>query len=174
MKMSKIMLAVAMVLGTSTIAHAADDQGSGKVTFTGSIIDAPCSIAPESEDQVVDLGQVSSVALKDMGKSNPRDFDIKLEQCDTETMKTVSTTFSGAESANNSELLGIAGTASGAGVAISYGGDVVKLGEASQPLNLIDGDNTIHFAAYLQGESESATIVPGDFSAVANWTLDYQ
>ncbi|MDI6978669.1 type 1 fimbrial protein, partial [Serratia sp. Se-RSBMAAmG] len=32
---------------------------SGKVTFTGSIIDAPCSIAPGSVDQTVSLGAIS-------------------------------------------------------------------------------------------------------------------
>lgn len=40
----------------------AADQGHGTVTFTGSIIDAPCSIAPESIDQTVNLGQISNVA----------------------------------------------------------------------------------------------------------------
>ncbi|MBU5899673.1 fimbrial protein, partial [Vibrio cholerae O1] len=76
----------------------AADQGHGKVNFIGSIIDAPCSIAPESIDQTVDLGQVSNVALKNGGSSNPRSFDIKLEQCDTTTLKSVSTTFTGSAS----------------------------------------------------------------------------
>ncbi|MBH3259862.1 type 1 fimbrial protein [Serratia marcescens] len=173
MKLNKIMLAAAMALGVSSFAHAAD-QGHGKVTFTGSIIDAPCSISPDSKDQVVDLGQISNVALKGGGKSNPRNFDIKLEQCDTATLKTVTTTFSGVASAGNANLLGIAGTASGAGVAITHNGEAVKLGESTKPFTLVDGDNTIHFAAHLQGEGASAAIVPGDFTAVANWTLAYQ
>lgn len=63
MKLNKIMLAAAMAFGATSFAHAAD-QGHGKVNFIGSIIDAPCSIAPESLDQTVDLGQVSNVALK--------------------------------------------------------------------------------------------------------------
>ncbi|WP_162873675.1 fimbrial protein, partial [Klebsiella pneumoniae] len=70
------------------------------------IIDAPCSIAPESIDQTVDLGQVSNVALKNGGKSNPRPFEIKLEQCDITTLKTVKTTFSGVASSTDKDLLG--------------------------------------------------------------------
>ncbi|SNY79820.1 fimbrial protein [Enterobacter sp. CC120223-11] len=173
MNLNKIMLATAMTLCVSSFAHAAD-QGRGKVTFTGSIIDAPCSIHPDSEDQVVNLGQVSNVALKDGGKSIPRNFDIKLEQCDVATLKTVTTTFSGVASANNADLLGIAGSASGAGVAITHNGSVVKLGDATTPFILANGDSTIHFAAHLQGEGKANAIVPGDFTAVANWTLAYQ
>ncbi|MFI8416095.1 fimbrial protein [Serratia sp. NPDC078593] len=173
MKLNKIMMAAVIAFGATSFAHAAD-QGHGKVTFTGSIIDAPCSIAPESIDQTVDLGQVSNVALKDGGMSKPRLFEIKLEQCDTTTLKSVTTTFSGVASATDKDLLGIAGTAKGAGVAISYGGQPIKLGEATaaQPLN--NDDNTLRFAAYLQGEGASAAVVPGDFSAVADFTLAYQ
>lgn len=82
------------------------DQGHGKVTFTGSIIDAPCSISPETVDQTVDMGQVSNVALKNGGKSAPRQFDIKLEQCDNSTLKTVTTTFEGKASAANKDRSG--------------------------------------------------------------------
>ncbi|MGP2706387.1 fimbrial protein, partial [Serratia marcescens] len=84
MKLNKIMLTAVLAFGVSSLAHAAD-QGHGKVTFTGSIIDAPCSISPETVDQTVDMGQVSNVALKNGGKSAPRQFDIKLEQCDNST-----------------------------------------------------------------------------------------
>ncbi|AGB80469.1 P pilus assembly protein, pilin FimA [Serratia sp. FGI94] len=173
MKLNKIMLAAVMAFGATSFAQAAD-QGHGKVSFTGSIIDAPCSIAPESIDQTIDLGQVSSIALKDGGTSNPRSFDIKLEQCDITTIKNVTTTFTGAASPTNQDLLGIVGTASGAGVAITYGGKTVKLGEATAAQDLNEGNNTLHFAAYLQGEGASAAVVPGDFSAVADFTLAYQ
>ncbi|MEX7634670.1 fimbrial protein, partial [Serratia marcescens] len=117
---------------------------------------------------------VSNVALKNGGKSNPRPFEIKLEQCDITTLKTVKTTFSGVASSTDKDLLGIAGTASGAGVAISYNGQPIKLGEATTAQTLNTGNNTLHFAAYLQGEGASAAIVPGDFTAVADFTLAYQ
>lgn len=62
MKLNKIVMALVLAFSTVSGAQAAD-QGHGKVTFTGSIIDAPCSITPQSIDQTVDLGQISKEAL---------------------------------------------------------------------------------------------------------------
>jgi P pilus assembly protein, pilin FimA len=50
----------------------AADQGSGKVTFTGQIIDAPCSINPQDVEQEVKLGSIAIGALKSSGKSTHR------------------------------------------------------------------------------------------------------
>lgn len=74
-------LALVLGFGMSVVAGAASaaDQGHGTVKFTGSIIDAPCSITPDTENQTVPLGQISTAALKDGGRSNSRDFKIALE-----------------------------------------------------------------------------------------------
>ncbi|MGL5384341.1 MAG: fimbrial protein [Serratia sp. (in: enterobacteria)] len=177
MNLNKIMLAAAMTLCAVNVAHAAG-QGSGTVTFTGSIIDAPCSITPESVDQTVPLGEISNAALAkggNTGESNPRTFDIKLENCDTTTLKTVTTTFSGGASEYNAEWLGLNGTAKGAGIILaSQNGGDLKLGVASDAQQLVDGDNTLRFSARLKGGGESATIVPGSFQSVADFTLAYQ
>ncbi|HAT3683685.1 TPA: type 1 fimbrial protein [Serratia marcescens] len=180
MKLNKIMLAAVMAFGVSSLAHAAD-QGHGKVTFSGSIIEAPCSIAPDSLDQTVELGAISNVALKNGGKSTPRNFEIKLENCELITANpgknnAVALTFSGAASAVDAKLLGITGTAKGAGIALTDGaGNDIKLGQATNPQPLQNGANTLSFAAYLQGDKASnATIVPGEFRSVADFTLAYQ
>ena len=174
--MKKAMLASVILLGMSSLANAAD-QGSGKVTFTGSIIDSPCSITPESVDQTVDLGQISKVALENGGKSTPRNFSIDLENCSFGTpaaTNKVQITFTGMESAANNGLLGITGTASGASVAITDGsGAVIELGQPSKEQALQDGNNSLSFAAYVQGDGASATITEGDFQSVADFTLAY-
>ncbi|CAI1539959.1 fimbrial protein [Serratia proteamaculans] len=176
MKLNKIMMAAVLTFGTISGAQAAD-QGHGKVTFTGSIIDAPCSIAPESIDQTVDLGQISNAALKDSGQSTPRNFDIKLEDCSFGTpaaKNKVQVTFTGMESAAGNGLLGITGNAKGASVAITQpDGQVIKLGTATKEQALQDGNNTLRFAAYMQGDGASAVITEGDFQAVADFTLAY-
>ncbi len=59
MKIKSIAMATLLVLGGASAANAAD-QGHGKVTFKGAIIEAPCSIAPESIDQTIELGQISN------------------------------------------------------------------------------------------------------------------
>lgn len=171
--------ALASVMGMMLVAGAANakDQGHGKVTFTGSIIDAPCSINPDSIDQTVNLGQISNVALQansNSGTSVPRNFEIKLEGCDTATLKSVKTTFTGAEGATDGSL-GITGTAKGASIILTNGdGAQIKMGEASAARALQDGNNTLLFSAYLKGDGASATVTPGDFTAVADFTLAYQ
>lgn len=177
MKLNKIMLATVFAFSAISGAQAAD-QGHGKVTFTGSIIDAPCSITPNSVDQTVDLGQISKVALLNGGKSTPRNFSIDLENCSFGTPATknkVQVTFTGMEAAAKNGLLGITGTATGAGVAITQAdGEVIKLGVPTKEQTLQDGNNTLSFAAYMQGDSaSSAVITEGEFQAVADFTLAY-
>lgn len=177
MNVKKIAFITAMMAGALMANANAADQGHGKVTFTGSIIDSPCSINPDSVDQTVDTGQVSNVALNangNTGTSVPRNFEIKLENCDVTTLKSVQTTFTGAEGTTDGSL-GITGTAKGASLILTNGdGAQIKLGEASDAHTLGSGNNTLLFSAYLQGDGASATVTPGDFTAIADFTLAYQ
>lgn len=66
----KLLLATAMAVIVSGAAFA-DDQGSGKITFKGIVIDAPCSIAPDSVDKEVDLGEVTTAVIN-ANKNLPR------------------------------------------------------------------------------------------------------
>lgn len=174
MKFNKSLL-VASLVAISSFTHAAD-QGHGTVTFTGAIIDAPCSINPDSIDQTINLGQIASSALKDGGTSTPRQFQIKLENCTADTLKTVKTTFTGAEGVAG--RLGIDGTAKGASIALTDGkGKLIKLGEATDAQTIQNGNNTIEFSAYLQGDGTTAApidIVPGEFHSITNFSLTYQ
>nr|WP_194286135.1 fimbrial protein [Serratia marcescens] len=180
---NKAMLAAAIVFGLSSLAHAAEpnkapvDQGHGKITFSGSIIDAPCSISPDSIDQTIELGQISKVALLAGGKSQPRSFSIDLEGCSFGTpaaKNKVQVKFTGMESAAKNGMLGITGTAKGASVAITSGdGAVIKLGEPTKEQVLQDGNNTLSFAAYVQGDGGTTAITEGNFQAVTDFTLAY-
>lgn len=176
MYMKKTLLAAVIAFGSVSLAQAAD-QGGGKVTFTGSIIDAPCSISPEAADQTVELGQISNISLQNGGKSVPRNFTIDLESCSFGTpgaKNKVNVTFSGSESAGSKNMLGITGSAKGASVVITDGaGTPLDLGQASKAQALQEGKNSLKFAAYLQGDGASAAIVPGDFQATADFKLAY-
>ncbi|MFS2224413.1 fimbrial protein [Pantoea sp. B65] len=177
MEFNKIMMAAVMIFGSVSIVDAAD-SGHGTVTFQGSIIDSPCSINPDTIDQTIALGQISSVALSasgNTGSSLPRHFQIKLENCDTSTLSTVQSKFTGPVSDYDADSLAISGTASGASIVMTDGSNQkVKLGVATTPQPLQTGFNTLSFNAYLQGGGASATIVPGEFQSVANFTLSYQ
>lgn len=74
----KALLAVAMATIVSGSAFAAD-QGSGKIKFKGVVIDAPCSIAPDSVDKEVDLGEVTTAVINANKKSTPVAVDINLQ-----------------------------------------------------------------------------------------------
>lgn len=174
MKINKIIFALGMgmvmVAGTSY----AKDQGHGTITFTGSIIDAPCSITGETANQTVDLGEVSNNALNHGETSSPKPFFIQLEQCDISELKEVTTTFTGATVENNPSMLGITGSARGAGIIITDGtGSPVTMGKASQPQILGEGGNKLSFSAYLQSNGASS-VTPGDFTSTADFTLAYQ
>lgn len=67
------MTAAGMMCGTSAFAVdaiATTDAGGGTITFSGSVIDAPCSIVPDSQNIQVNLGQVSAKSLKDAGSTS--------------------------------------------------------------------------------------------------------
>ena len=184
MKLNNLAAAFVLSLGmASTVAHAAN-EGHGKITFYGSIIDAACSIYPGDDDQRIPLGQVSTAALADGKTSTPVDFHIRLDNCalseeeegdDTSraaTAKAVKISFEGDYDEANNDLLGIVGTASGAGVVITDNANVpVTWGLPSDGQTLIEGLNSLDFYAHLKGNG--ATVVPGEFESIARFTLTY-
>ncbi|WP_368877481.1 fimbrial protein [Providencia vermicola] len=173
--MKKIILAT-LISGAMSASALAVDAGSGTVTFTGSIIEAPCSIAPGEENQEVALGQVSNVTLATGGSSSAQPFSIQLEGCNLENNNQVTVTFNGtaagATGTPGADFLQITGDASGAAVKIMNASGATIAVNSGNTQNYVQGDNTLKFQAALQG-LEGATIVPGNFQAVTNFTLAY-
>ncbi|EFP2796241.1 fimbrial protein [Salmonella enterica] len=64
---NKIILAMAAAGMMCTTPAFAADAGGGTINFTGSVIEAPCSIVPDSQNIQVNLGQVSAKSLKTTG-----------------------------------------------------------------------------------------------------------
>ncbi len=176
MKLSTLSISLGLTAAIMAGSAVAAEQG-GKVTFTGSVTNSACSISPESSDQTIDMGQVSIKDLTDGDKTTqPRNFDIALENCvlDEDAQNMVSVTFSGAAASFEPGILGVSGTASDIGVAIAEqnsGASFLPLGTASQAQTLNNGNNTLHFSAYLMGGDKPTE---GDFSSVANFVLAYQ
>lgn len=181
--MKKLQLAMALGMALASGSVFAANQGHGTVNFKGEIIDAPCSISADSVEQTVDLGQVTSSALAKGGKSQPREFRIKLEDCDFTglTKKTVTATFTGKAASfdSTSTLLALSGTASGAAIAITDNDDkAIKLGTPSTAYTFVNASTEANllYSAYLQGAADNTAnpIVPGQFTSVANFTLAYE
>jgi type 1 fimbria pilin len=188
-KSIKSVLALAILGGVSVSAIAAD-QGHGQVNFIGEIINAPCSISPESIDQTVDLGQISNTALKAGGTSPAKNFTIQLEDCDftggvnAPLGNGIALTFTGSSAAFG-DLLGVTGfgnspeaNRNNVGIQINDAkNQQVKLGEQLDVSNTLqNGNNTLLFSSYLKGSPTSTvdTIPLGNFWGVTNFTIEYQ
>jgi len=170
-KMKVAPLAGGLLAGSVSVAQAAD----GTVTFLGSVHSGACSIKPDSVDQTVRLGAIAKHQLQAGGKSEARRVLIELEGCDLSdlTDNTVTTTFTGAPSSVVPGAIGTVGGAGRVGIMMTHGGDMVQLGIPTAPQIISTGDNTLEFGAYVQGAA-TAPIIPGDFSAITNFTLAYQ
>lgn len=178
--------------GLVSMATHAVEQGHGKVTFKGEIVDAPCSIAPESVDQTVYLGQISNAALFATGESTPKPFSIELEDCaftpgTAGQNPSVSITFSGSTVVLDplNTALGVTGfggdpLAGNVGIIISsaQNNEAIKYGTAHNVNSILQpGYNTLNFSAYLKTAAAVNTVadIPlGEFQGVTNFTLAYQ
>lgn len=171
-KTALLSLGLGVVMASSmSVAQAAD----GTITFIGSVHSGACSIKPESVDQTVPLGAIAKHQLQDGGRSNSRPVFIQLEGCDLTglTDNTVTTTFTAAPSSVVPGAIGTIGSAGNIGIMMTHGSKAVELGVPTTPQGIVAGDNTLQFGAYVQGAATGA-VVPGDFSAVTNFTLAYQ
>lgn len=153
------------------------NQGSGVIKFIGAIVDAPCSIAPESVDQTIQMGQVSNNLLENKGESPLRAFGIHLENCSLETAKTATITFNGIPDDSEKKHLSINGSAKGAAIAMvnQLDGAEIVLGSPTKAVNLVEGDNHLKFAAKLVSNLQSGEkAVPGEFAATTDFVMSYQ
>lgn len=189
---NKTILAVAttaLLSGLSFTAMAADNQGSGKITFTGEVISAPCSITPGDENQTIELGEVADSVLNSGKNSLPVDVNIHLQDCilssttgqTTTTIDKVKVTFASASTDSTDTSLmkntldGNIGGATGVGVRLlDSGSNKVTLGtpiEVSFPTT--NAYQELNFKARMEPVSGS-TATPGNVQAQANYILDYK
>ena len=95
--------------------------------------------------------------------------------CDNSTLTSVTTTFTGAESSTVPGALGIVGTANGAGIMMTDGaGATVVLGTPTTKTSLGNPNTDLQFGAFLKGAAAADAVVPGEFTAITNFSLAYQ
>lgn len=158
-------------------ASATTDQGHGVIKFVGAIIDSPCSIAPESVDQTIQMGQIANSLLEHQGEGPLRPFDIHLEGCSLDTAKTASITFKGIADDSEKKHLALNGLAKGAAIAMvsQLDGSEVVLGTPTKAMSLVEGDNHLKFGAKLVSNLKSGEkATPGEFTATSDFIMTYQ
>ncbi|WP_447888047.1 fimbrial protein [Serratia fonticola] len=180
MKLSRISLATLFaVAAVSFGANAAGSYvgNSGKVTFLGSVVDAPCNLAPGQDgmDIKVDFGELSMSQLN-AGETSARKFEIHLENCNMGTeaaKKTAEITFNSPDQMAGKNLLGTNGLAKNLAIGINN----ITFGSAASITGMTNGDNTLTYTAVAQkattGEG-SADVTAGDFTAATNFLISYK
>ncbi len=176
----KTVLTGAVVSALFSSGVMAANQGSGTITFSGEIIDAPCSIHPDDVNQTVNMGSVSNASLrKEM--TPVKNFGIRLVGCDlqkynadgtpdgTNKWSGVKAKFTGT-SVNNNKLLKISDNV---GIELTQGGKVLTFGTQSDKMELT-GDQTIPFQAQVKAIDKNGALALGAFTSVANFELAYE
>ncbi|WP_398500619.1 fimbrial protein [Variovorax sp.] len=153
----------------------------GNINFTGEIVDAPCSISPNSQNMTVPLGKVARTVL-DGGvgrKATPARFTIDLLSCGASaTGATVS--FDGALDLDDPTNLRLAnagqvGVAAATGVAIELGDSAankIPFGSESAEYVLGQGDNALQFQAVYVSTRDTVTVGPAN--STAQFTVNYK
>lgn len=67
---------------SSSVVAKLPDQGHGRVSMLGSIIDTPCAIATDDIDQTVDMGVTRTDEIRRTGVGEKHPFAVELVNCD--------------------------------------------------------------------------------------------
>jgi type 1 fimbria pilin len=169
--MKKLSLVAFTLLSTMSAGYVSAAEG-GVVRFNGTVIDAPCSLAAESDDQTVPMGDISILSLT-AGTTSTESFQVKLENCVADTKK-IAISFNGNTGATNTDLLGVTGFASGVGIELlnmDKGASPIPVNAAAEiATEVLAGDHVFNFGARLVADGTPA---PGDFTAETNFILSY-
>lgn len=190
---NKIILAMAaagMMYGASVYAvdpPTAGPFGSGKITFTGTITNSPCDIAPGDDAITVPFGQISYRKLNTAdATTNSKPFTIHLQNCAFDPnspdvtgsagkMSKVTVSFSGSGDTTHKAYIST-GSAQHVGVQLLKN-DNSTIIEPNTPMPDTDaqqlkaGNNELNFFARLIALTDAAT--PGDVNASVTYTLKY-
>lgn len=187
------MATAGMMYGTSAfavveqVASAPLQFGTGTVTFTGTITNSPCDIAPGDDNIQVSFGQVSNRHFKaadDTTDSKP--FTIHLQNCSFDSNDTNITGYAGKMSR---VAVSFSGTPDVAHKAYTNGGNAKNVGIQllkSDNSTIIEpnsvagdkdaqqlqaGNNNLSFFARLI--ALAADVTPGEVNASVTYTLKY-
>lgn len=174
--MKKVVFALSALAVVSTSALAAQ-SGDGTVKFTGEIVDAPCVISTDSQNQEVVLGQVKKSTFAAVGdKSVSKPFEIKLEDCDISTKTKVNVSFTGVADADNAKLISVnteAGAATGVGIGIyDNANKAVDMNTGKSTTTLAAGQTVLYYTANYVATKTAVTTGYGN--AEVDFNLSYE
>jgi type 1 fimbria pilin len=149
------------------------------LNFSGTLVQEPCTLAPEDTNITVDFGTIINKNLYTDKRSIPHLFTLHLVDCDTSLGNQVRVMFTGTEDSAQSGLLALDGTSTASGVALGIEdlhGTLLPVNQLSSSFPLQEGSSEIHLAAFVQASDTAIAnkaIVSGDFSASATFEFSY-
>ncbi|WP_174508663.1 fimbrial protein [Klebsiella oxytoca] len=150
------------------------------LAFRGTLVNAPCTLRPGSENLELVLGTVVDKYLYREMRTLGKPFHLYLDDCDTAVLTGVKLTFSGTESPALPGLLALDASSLAHGVAVGIetsGGQLLPLNVQGPLTVLIPGNMDILLQAFVQGEPTALanrTLFQGPFTATATFSLEYQ
>lgn len=151
------------------------------VNFKGTLVNAPCMLAPGDELVSVDFSQIFNRSIYKETRTASQKFVIRLSDCDVSVMKSVKVTVEGDENLTLPPgFLKLDASSLAKGVAIGLENDqgqFFPLNSQTDKITLHNGDVDIKFQAFVQGEPDALLnqqIEAGSFLATATFSLSYQ
>jgi len=167
----------ALLVGMLTLKAA---QAEDNVHFSGALVTEPCTLPVADTDIHVDFGTVIVKYLYQYQRTKSQPFYIHLEDCDPTLMKSVSVTFEGTVDSELKDMLALDPSSSAKGVALGLeleDGTALAINKQSSLQDLMPGQNTLSFKAYLQATPSMIStkqITVGNFESTARFILNYQ
>lgn len=148
----------------------------GQINYNGQVVNAPCVVSINSQNQQVVMGQVRSDEFSGLGSwSDAQSFTIELQDCDTSLSSTVGILFRGVADTNDPQVFQVGGGSAAKGIGLGIFNDKGQLiVPNSAPLTfqvLNDGNNTVPFIAKYR--ETKMKIQPGDANATIDFSLVY-
>lgn len=176
--MKSLAMATVMALGFASAANAAD-VNSGRVTFTGTVLDTPCDLeaGDKGSDVKVKFNQLSKSQLN-AGNPVKKPFTISLTNCDL-TGKTASIIFTSPSQAASGDFLNTGIDNLGIKLELAHMGGDLKFGTAKDLTGLnVTGTNDLEFSAVAyrtnDGTDPDDLVSEGSFEAISNFVISYQ
>ena len=185
--MKKCALAISMmsalITGSVYAAPAGNDASQANLEFNGKVTSSLCQVDTSNISQTIDLGELSTSALKATGKGPAKSFAVNLINCDT-SLNSIKYTIAGNNNTGNdvNYLVPVSSDTSATGVGVylqDNNGTPVKIGtETSVPVVMNAGealsDQSIPLQAYIgttTGNPDQGSVKAGTVSASAVMTI---
>jgi fimbrial protein len=177
----KILLFLLFAASVSAQANRVVVVDGGKVKMQGSLVNGGCSVASESQDLTVQMGQYKSSFFKEVGNYAPVSipFAIHLTDCDTEISDLVGISFQGVTPEQDPQVflaatrIGEIDSSSGIGLALFDSEQKLIIPNAAPGyfVSINEQETTLHFTARYRSVTQQMT--PGNIHSDVWFTLIY-